>query len=137
MRSKKAELRREEHLVSAGHRFFRDLERLYYFNAVLWAYYNDPRITNGTSATTFSPNQTCSRAQIITFLWNALGRPEPTISNPYSDVTPTKYYYRPALWAYENGIEKGSGGKFRPNTDCTRAAIVSYLYRYYTGYDLA
>ncbi len=109
----------------------------YYYNAVLWAYYNDPQITNGTSTTTFSPNKTCTRAQIITFLWNALGRPSPTISNPYSDLTSSKYYYKAALWAYQNRIEKGSGGKFSADTKCTRAAIVAYLYRYYTGKDLA
>ena len=107
----------------------------YYYNPILWAYYYEPQITTGTSDTTYSPQKTCTRAQIITFLWNAMGRPVPKISNPYSDVS-NKYYYTPALWAYEAGIEKGSGGKFRPNTDCTRASTVLYLYRFYTGRDL-
>ena len=107
----------------------------YYYNPILWAYYYEPQITTGTSDTTYSPQKTCTRAQIITFLWNAMGRPVPKISNPYSDVS-NKYYYTPALWAYEAGIEKGSGGKFNPHTKCTRAAIVSYLYRFYTGRDL-
>lgn len=109
----------------------------YYYDAVFWAYYNDPRITDGTTATTFSPDKDCNRAQIITFLWKAVGRPAPTISNPYSDVPTGKYYTEAAIWAYENGIERGSGGKFQYNTECTRAAIVTYLYRFYTGHDLA
>ena len=101
----------------------------YYYTAVLWAYYNDPQITNGTSATTFSPDQTCNRAQILTYLWRSVGQPEPTISNPYSDVKTGKYYTKAAIWAYEKGIEKGSGGKFLPDAGCTRAAIVTYIYR--------
>ena len=108
----------------------------FYYDAILWAYYNNPRITDGTTATTFTPNKTCNRAQIITFLWKTMGRPKPTIANPYSDVKPGKYYTEAAIWAYENGIEKGSGGKFNYNADCTRAAIVLYLYRFYTGKDL-
>ena len=108
----------------------------FYYEAVLWAYYNDPQITNGTSATLFSPNRTCSRAQILTFLWKAVGQPEPTISNPYSDVPAGKYYTKAAIWAYENGLEKGENGKFNYNKDCTRAAIVLYMYRFYTGKDL-
>ncbi len=107
----------------------------YYYNPILWAYYYEPQITTGTSDTTYSPQKTCTRAQIITFLWNAMGRPVPKISNPYSDVS-NKYYYTPALWAYEAGIEKGSGGKFNPHTKCTRASTVLYLYRFYTGRDL-
>lgn len=108
----------------------------YYYTPILWAYYFEPQITSGTSSTTFGPGKTCTRAQILTFFWNAVGRPEPKISNPYSDINESKYYYKPALWAYESGIEKGSGGKFRPNTDCTRASTVLYLYRFYTGRDL-
>ena len=108
----------------------------FYYTAVLWAYYNDPQITDGTTPTTFSPNNTCNRAQIITFLWKALGKPEPTISNPYSDVPAGKYYTKAAIWAYEKGIERGEGGKFNYKTDCTRAAIVLYMYRFYTGKDL-
>ncbi len=105
----------------------------YYTNAILWAYNRDPRITNGISADKFGINNTCSRAQIITFLWNALGRPEPTIENPYSDVKAGKYYTNAAIWAYEVGIERGEDGVFGINVDCTRMAIVTYLYRYYTG----
>ena len=116
--------------------FVDNISGKFYYDAVLWAYYNDPRITDGTDATHFTPNRTCNRAQIITFLWKAVGRPEPTIANPYSDVKPGKYYTEAAIWAYENGIEKGSGGKFNYNADCTRAAIVLYLYRFYTGRDL-
>ena len=101
----------------------------FYYTAVLWAYYNNPQITDGTSATTFSPDKTCNRAQILTYLWRSVGQPEPTISNPYSDVKTGKYYTKAAIWAYEKGIEKGSGGKFLPDTACTRAAIVTYIYK--------
>ena len=116
--------------------FTDNIKGRFYYDAVLWAYYNDPRITDGTTATTFSPNKTCNRAQIITFLWKAVGRPAPTIANPYSDVKTGKYYTEAAIWAYEQGIEKGENGKFNYNTECTRAAVVLYLYRFYTGKDL-
>ena len=101
----------------------------FYYTAVLWAYYNEPQITNGTSATTFSPNKTCNRGEILTYLWRSVGQPEPTISNPYSDVKTGKYYAKAAIWAYEKGIETGDGSKFYPGTECTRAAIVTYIYR--------
>ena len=76
-----------------------------------------------------SPDWTCTRAQILTFLWRAVGQPEPTIANPFTDVTPANYYYKPALWAYENGMVTGKvfAGETTP---CTRASTVIYLWQY-------
>lgn len=101
----------------------------YYYKAVLWAVENG--ITSGTSATTFSPNNTCTRGQVVTFLWAAKGRPEPeTTSNSFSDVKSSDYYYRAVLWAVENGITSGVGnGKFGPSQTCTRGQIVTFLYK--------
>jgi hypothetical protein len=109
----------------------------WYTTPVLWAYNNENRITSGMDDTHFGVNTGCTRGHIITFLWNALGCPAPTIDNPYTDVTKpdgsNRFYTEAAIWAYEVGIEKGEDGKFSPNIDCTRKAIVTYLYRYYTG----
>jgi len=89
-------------------------------------------ITNGTSTTTFSPDQTCTRAQILTFLWRAAGSPEPrgyTFST-YFDVADTDYFCKPAAWAAETGITDIEGVFFEPNTPCTRAAAVEYIWHY-------
>ena len=83
-------------------------------------------ITNGTSANTFSPNNTCTTANIITFLWRANGSPEPKTSNPFSDVGAGEYYAKAAAWAYENGMV--SGGTFNGDSPCTRAATMKYLW---------
>ena len=103
----------------------------YFYKAVLWAVEN--RITMGMSATTFGPNAVCTRGQVATFLWRSAGEPEPeneTQENPFTDVEETSYFYKPILWAVENGVTLGVGnGKFAPNTDCTRAQIVTFLYR--------
>ncbi|MBR4132474.1 MAG: S-layer homology domain-containing protein [Oscillospiraceae bacterium] len=101
----------------------------YYYKAVLWAV--EKGITTGTSATTFRPDQTCTRGQIVTFLWRYSGQPEPESStNPFVDVPADQYYYKPVLWAVENGITKGtSADKFSPASTCTRAQIVTFLYR--------
>ncbi|MBQ1589243.1 MAG: S-layer homology domain-containing protein [Oscillospiraceae bacterium] len=95
-----------------------------------WAVVNG--ITSGTSDTTFSPNMTCTRAQIVTFLWRAAGSPEPTTTNhPFADVNPDKYYFKPVLWAAETGITSGaSDSTFSPNESCTRAQVVSFLWRF-------
>ena len=74
----------------------------YYTKAVIWAIEKD--ITNGTSATTFSPDKVCTTGEIITFLWKAQNSPKPTINNPFSDVTKSSYYYKASLWAYEKGL---------------------------------
>lgn len=88
--------------------YFSDIEpNAYYTEAVAWAV--DQGITSGTSATTFSPNAACTRGQIVTFLWNVAGKPEPTANrNPFLDVSPSHYYYKPVLWAVENRITSGT-----------------------------
>ena len=97
----------------------------YYADAVAWAVGRG--ITTGTSATTFSPNNTCTTAQILTFLWRASGSPAISGSNPFSDVSADAYYYQAALWAKEKGLVSGSA--FRGSTPCTRAATVTYLWK--------
>ena len=101
----------------------------YYEEAVDWAVENG--ITKGTTATTFSPNATCTRAQAVTFLWRAAGSPEPeTRAMPFADIPVGSYYYDAVLWAVENGITKGtSDTTFTPNMTCTRAQIVAFLWR--------
>ena len=101
----------------------------YYEDAVDWAVENG--ITKGTTATTFSPNATCTRAQAVTFLWRAAGSPEPeTRAMPFADIPVGSYYYDAVLWAVENGITKGtSDTTFSPNMTCTRAQIVAFLWR--------
>ena len=97
----------------------------YFADAVLWAV--ERSITSGTSKTTFSPNATCSKAQILTFLWHANGSPEPTAANPFIDIKTSNYFYKAALWAAEKGLVSGS--TFGANTDCTRAMTVEYLWK--------
>ena len=101
----------------------------YFHDAVNWAV--EKGITTGTSATTFSPNASCTRAQIVTFLWRASGSPEPkTASNPFTDVAANAYYRKAVLWAVENGITTGtSATTFSPNAPCTRAQGVTFLWR--------
>ena len=103
----------------------------YYEAPVLWAYYHNPQITAGSAAGTFGVGQTCTRAQVMTFLWAAAGKPEPTTAeNPFEDVSMTDYYYRAVLWAVENGITSGTTPTtFSPNTSCTRAQVVTFLYK--------
>ena len=103
----------------------------YYYDAVLWAVSHDPQITNGTSPTTFSPTATCTRGQVVTFLWRAKGCPEPkSTANPFSDVAPGAYYYKAVLWANESGITNGtSPTTFSPDNPCTRAHVVTFLWR--------
>ena len=109
--------------------FFADVPAsAYYYDAVLWAVENG--ITNGTSATAFSPNAPCTRAQIVTFLWRASGSPEPKNMSSFTDVSTDAYYAKAVAWAVENGITSGTGaGKFSPNATCTRAQAVTFLYR--------
>ena len=101
----------------------------YYYTAVLWAVENG--VTAGTSATTFSPNSTCTRGQIVTFLYRANGSPAPKSSaNPFGDVQSGDYFYSAVLWAVENKITSGtSATAFSPNSTCTRAQVVTFLYR--------
>ena len=99
----------------------------YYRQAVLWAVENG--ITCGTSRTTFSPKRTCSRSEIITFIWRAMGSPSPKNTSTYSDVPYGKWYATPAAWARENAVEPGQNGLFSPHTPCTRASTILYIYR--------
>ena len=104
----------------------------YFYNSVKWAV--GKNITNGTSSTTFSPYKSCTRAEIVTFLWRAAGSPEPTITrNPFRDVNAVTHssYYKAILWASQKGITSGtSTTAFSPDQVCTRAQIVTFLYRY-------
>ena len=100
----------------------------YYYDAVLWAVENG--ITKGTSDTTFSPNMTCSRAQIVAFLWRSEKSPAAGTANPFADVKSTAYYAGAVLWAVKEDITKGTTNTtFSPNADCTRAQIVTFLWR--------
>ena len=100
----------------------------YYEAAVLWAVENG--ITKGTGDTTFSPNATCSRGQIVTFLWRSQGSPAAGSVNPFADVKAGDYYADAVLWAAENGITGGTTATtFSPSADCTRAQIVTFIWR--------
>ena len=100
----------------------------YFYDAVLWAVQEG--ITSGTDATHFSPNASCTRAQIVTFLWRAAGSPEPKNMSSFTDVPADSYYAKAVAWAVENGITGGTGdGKFSPDATCTRAQAMTFLYR--------
>ena len=96
----------------------------YFYYAVLWAV--NKGITKGTTDTTFSPYNTCTTANIITFLWRASGSPEPAGANPFRDVSAGSYYEKAAVWASEKGMV--SGDTFNGNSPCTRAAVMKYLW---------
>ena len=98
----------------------------YYYDAVKWAV--EKNITSGTSATTFSPDAPCSRAQILTFLWRAAGSPEPKKISAFSDVKTDAYYAKAAAWAGENGM--ASGSIFSPDSPCTREMAVEFMWKY-------
>ncbi len=111
---------------------FKDVAKdQYYYEPVLWAVNHNPQITQGTSATTFSPAATCTRGQVVTFLWRAAGEPKPTgTKNPFTDVKSGDYFYNAVLWAVEKGITQGtSKTTFSPNSPCTRAHVVTFLWR--------
>lgn len=103
-------------------------ESAYYYDAVVWAV--NKGITNGITDAEFRPNVSCTRAQMVTFLWRAAGSPKADGSNPFVDVAESAYYYDAVLWAVENGITNGiTATEFRPNSFCTRAQTVTFLYR--------
>ena len=107
---------------------FKDVNKSdYFFEPVNWAVQKN--VTSGTSSTAFSPNSTCTRAQILTFLWRAAGSPEPTAHNSYTDVMFSDYFCNAALWAKEKGSYAPSGYKFEPNAPCTRASTVEYFWK--------
>lgn len=102
----------------------------YYYDAVIWAV--GKGIAKGVTDTTFQPNASCTRAEMVTFLYRAAGSPEPTNKvNPFTDVAEDSYYYKAVLWAVEKGIAKGtSETTFSPNDTCTRGQTVAFFYRY-------
>lgn len=108
---------------------FTDVKSTDFFaDAVTWAV--DKNITSGTSATTFSPNKTCTVGQILTFLWRSKGSPEPTIKNPFSNIKESDYYYKPLLWAkQQNLIGLGEGATFNANAPCTRGMTVLFMWK--------
>ena len=99
----------------------------WFYKAVLWAYENG--ITSGTDATHFSPDAVCTRAQVVTFLWAACGRPAAATVVTFQDVAPGAWYYGAVTWAVENKVTSGiGGGMFGVDATCTRAQIVTFLY---------
>ncbi|MBR0113803.1 MAG: leucine-rich repeat protein [Firmicutes bacterium] len=103
----------------------------YFYDAVVWAFTAEPQITDGTSPTTFSPGNTCTRAQVVTFLWRSQGCPEPeTKVNPFADVAESDWFYKPVLWAVEKGITDGTGPTtFSPKSTCRNSHILTFIYR--------
>ena len=115
---------------STGNNPFTDIPAgAYYEDAVVWAVGRN--ITTGMSAAAFDPNGSCTRAQIVTFLWRAAGSPEPKTMKGFDDVASNAYYAKAVAWAVENGITTGtSASKFSPNDPCTRTQAVTFLFRY-------
>lgn len=107
----------------------------FYYDAVMWAYYAQPQVTNGIDATHFGPMTTVTRAQAVTFLWRSEGCPEPkSTNNPFTDVPSSEYYYKAVLWALEKGITNGiSATEFAPDSTLSTQHIVTFLYRTKTG----
>ena len=120
----------EVHFILAESPFADVKESDYFCTPVLWAVSNG--ITSGISADRFGPSNPCTRAQVVTFLWRAAGSPEPvSTENPFTDVSKSNYYYKAVLWAVENGITSGvSATRFGPNNPCTRAQVVTFLWRF-------
>lgn len=116
---------------SAVDHAFTDLdESAYYYDAVLWAVENE--ITSGTSDTTFGPDEDCTRGQIVALLWNTANNPEVSAENAFEDVSDSAYYYSAILWAISKEITNGATDTtFEPESICTRAQIVTFLYRYF------
>lgn len=111
---------------NTGGTVFTDVKAGDYFEIpVKWAV--EKKITTGTTSTTFSPEQTCTRAQILTFLWRAVGSPKASAENPFSDISADDYYFDAAIWAYNKGMV--SGNSFEGDTPCTRASTVEYLWK--------
>lgn len=108
---------------------FKDISKSkYYYDAVIWAV--SKGITSGTGSDVFSPDQSCTRAQVVTFLWRMHGEPSVSGSNMFNDVKSGEYYYKPVLWAVKNNVTQGTGSKtFSPDQVCSRAQIVTFLYR--------
>ena len=103
----------------------------YFYDAVLWAVENN--ITAGLTANTFGPTAMCNRAQVVTFLYRAMGNPQVNTTDcPFMDINEKEFYYKPMLWAVENGITAGlTATTFGPTAICNRAQVVTFLYRAY------
>lgn len=111
---------------------FEDIDdQAYYFAPVIWAV--NSGITSGLDETHFGPDDLCNRAQVVTFLWRAAGKPEPkTTINPFRDVPKGSFYEKAVLWAYETGITTGTdAAHFTPGTICNRAHVVTFLHRFH------
>lgn len=109
---------------------FKDIKRsVFYWRALLWAY--ESGITSGTSEFTFSPNNVCTRAQVVMFLWRSVGSPAPEGNEmPFDDIKQDAYYKRAVLWAVENGVTSGTAiNKFSPDDPCTREQVTAFLYK--------
>ena len=102
-----------------------------YYDAVMWAYYQNPQVTNGMDEKHFGPQRTVTRGQAVTFLWRAQGRPEPSSTyNPFRDIPADEYYYKPVLWAVEKGIVKGVDvDHFQPTATLSTQHMITFLYR--------
>ena len=113
----------------APEQIFKDVPaNAYYYEAVKWA--QEKGITGGIGNGLFGPNDPCTRAQIVTFLWRAAGSPAPKSMSSFTDVPADAFYAKAVAWAVENGITSGTGeSKFSPNSTCTRAQAVTFLYR--------
>ncbi len=113
----------------AGYPFTDIPDGAFYYRPVMWAVKQG--ITNGVSATTFGPGQSCNRAQVVTFLWRAAGSPEPAAAvNPFVDVEAGSFYEKAVLWAVEKGVTTGTDAThFSPGVTCNRATVVTFLYR--------
>ncbi len=116
-------------VTAMGARFNDVSSSAYYYEAVNWAV--DTGITTGASSASFAPNQTCTRAQMVSFLWRAVGKPKPKAgTKAFSDVSPSAYYYDAVMWAAGSGITMGAAdGRFDPDGYCTRAQAVSLIHR--------
>ena len=103
----------------------------YFYEAVQWAFYAKPQVTDGMSDTLFGTGKTCTRGQVVTFLWRAAGCPEPkSANNPFKDVKASDYFYKPVLWAVENKITDGTApDKFSPANPCTYGHIITFIHR--------
>ena len=120
------EVKEESALVAPAAPSFSDVPaNAYFYEPVKWAVSNG--ITNGTTATTFDPGNTCTNAHILTFMWRAAGSPEPAGSNPFTNVTGSEYYAKAAMWAHEKGMV--SGTVFESSKACTRAMTMEYFWK--------
>ena len=116
--------------VNTNNPFTDIAESDWYYNAVLWAV--EKGITTGVSATEFGPEQTCTRAQIVTFLYAAMNKPEISGNSEFADVADGDWFAKPVIWAAENEVTGGIGeGMFGPNDTCTRAQVVTFLFKVY------